>query len=663
MIATRQRISDVAATSQFVANKNRRRALIALGLFAAILVIFGVRTVISGITGFLVSAPFLAIQLGLGLAFGIVQFFGIMWFLSRPRKYTIKPDDPQIGMSFENYRGQPDLLAHARSTVSILQGVKAFEERGGEMPKGMLLSGSPGTGKTFLAAVIASEANLPFIYIDASSLRGMFIGMTEMMVMKLFRDARGLGRKYARPGERGACIVFMDEIDSIGMNRGGQQGGGMMMGGMMMGGGTGLNTLLNQMDSLGDHIEDRWKYKMLRWFGLVRGPVRNKPLVFVIGATNRPSVLDPALTRPGRLDRILEVHRPDADGRRDIITHYLASKAHDPEIPMELLINDSMGWTPIMIKTIINEALIHAHDEGRERLDYKDWLNAADERSLGIKQPIRAWNLTDRRETAYHEAGHAVVARYMRPEHRISKATIIRRGHALGYVQQRPREERTSLYARSIETQIMVALAGHVVEDKFLDTLTTGPSSDLQAATLAAQDYVGWLAMGPTKLVLPVQAGQMPPGPVMVAAHELLDQLYEETERLLRDKEPAIHHLAKALMDRDELIGEELEEVFSEVEAMYPHLTRSFDRKIIQFRSFAPREGAGAAWGAAGQAPPQEQQPAARMPGDGDDVIEQPTWRPPLKPPMDAQIGFETPVVAPAPVETSWPGRSESFTS
>ena len=148
---------------------------------------------------------------------------------------------------------------------------------------------------------------------------------------------------------------------------------------------------------------------------------------------------------------------------------------------MELLVNDSMGWTPIMIKTIINEALIHAHHDGREFLTYKDWLDAADERALGLKQPIRSWNLTDRRETAYHEAGHAVAAHYLRPEHRISKATIIRRGHALGFVQQRPREERTSLYARSIESQIMVALAGHVVENQFLDKLSTGPSSDLQA--------------------------------------------------------------------------------------------------------------------------------------------------------------------------------------
>ena len=112
---------------------------------------------------------------------------------------------------------------------------------------------------------------------------------------------------------------------------------------------------------------------------------------------------------------------------------------------MELLVNDSMGWTPIMIKTIINEALIHAHQNGREFLTYKDWLSAADERALGLKQPIRSWNLTDRRETAYHEAGHAVAAHYLQPENRISKATIIRRGHALGFVQQQPREERTSL--------------------------------------------------------------------------------------------------------------------------------------------------------------------------------------------------------------------------
>ena len=574
----------------FVWNRNLWRLLLVLVVLTALIASSGTVAFIQSVFGIIASIPAFALQLSFAAFYLIVQFGFLFWFLSRPRKYTVTPDDPQIGMSFADYRGQPDLLDHAKTTVGILRGVKEFELRGGEMPRGMLLSGAPGTGKTFLAAVIAAEAQLPFIYIDASSIRGMFWGMTEMMIMKLFRDARGLGRKYAPDGQRGACIVFMDEIDSIGMNRGGQSSGGMMMGGMMMGGSQGLNTLLNQMDSLANLVEDRWRYKLLRWFGIVRGPVADKPLVFIIGATNRPEVLDPALIRPGRLDRMIVVHEPDAEGRRDIITHYLSKKQHDPDIPMELLLTDSMGWTPIMIKTIVNEALIKAHEAGRDFLTYKDWLDAADERTMGLKQPIRSWNLTDRRETAYHEAGHAVAARYLRPSYRISKATIIRRGHALGYVQQKPLEERTSLYARWIETQIMVSLAGHVVENRFLDTLSTGPSSDLQAATNAAVRYVSQFGMGPTKLIAPLQPGQFPPAPFVVAAHEMLDELYAETERLLREKETAIHHLAKALIERDELIGDELEEVFAEAERDHPELLDKFVRKIIPFRDFAPPE-------------------------------------------------------------------------
>lgn len=613
------RVRGFGSHLAFVWDKNLGRLLIVLAILTGLIAANGTLQVVQMVFGLIGAAPGFMLQLSFAAAYIIFQFGILFWFLSRPRKYTVTPDDPQIGLSFENYRGQPDLLEHAKTTVGILRGVKEFELRGGEMPKGMLLSGAPGTGKTFLAACIAKEANLPFIYIDASSLQGMFVGMTQLMIMKLFRDARGLARKYAEPGRRGACILFMDELDSIGQSRG-TQTGGMFVGGFMGGGSMGLNTLLNQMDSLGELVEDRWRFKILRWFGFIRGPATNKPLVFVIGATNRPEVLDQALVRPGRLDRMLVVHEPDADGRRDIIEHYLSQKRHDPDIPMELLVNDSMGWTPVMIKTIINEALIHAHHDGREFLTYKDWLDAADERALGLKQPIRSWNLNDRRETAYHEAGHAVAARYLRPDYRISKATIIRRGHALGYVQQKPLEERTSMYARWIETQIMVSLAGHVVEDRFLDSLTTGPSSDLQSATMSARLYVGRFAMGPTKIILNQNLDEPPIAPVLVAAHELLDQLYAETERLLREKEPALHHLAKALVERHELIGDELEEVFAEVEAAHPELRTTFERRVLQFRDFAPMpRDVAEAW-APPPTPPTDgeaQQPAAREPGSG----------------------------------------------
>lgn len=586
------RVQSFVSASAYFIEKNRGRAVLLLIVITALVLLNSARGVVDAMFGLVGFLPQFAIQLSFAVVFIGAQFFMMFYWLSRPRKYVVTPDDVQIGVNFESYRGQPDLLDHARSTVAILRGVKEFELRGGEMPKGLLLSGGPGTGKTFLASCIASEAKLPFVYLDASSLQGAFIGTSQLMVMKLFRDARGLARKYAEPNKRGACIVFLDELDAIGQSRGGQAGGmgmGLGMGGMMGGGGSqGLNALLNQMDSLTEHIEDRLRWKIIRWFGLVRGPVKNRPLVFVIGATNRPEVLDQALIRPGRLDRIIEVHPPDADGRRDIINFYLSKKAHDPDIDIDLMITDSMGWTPVLVKTVINEALIVAHDAGREQLTYKDWLAAADERSDGIKQPIRSWHRDDRRKTAYHEAAHAVVARYVLKEARISKATIIRRGHALGMVVPKPREERTSMFRRTIESNIMVFLAGHVIETRYLKDLSTGPSSDLQGATMRAIFHVSQWAMGPTRLVWPLKPGDMPPPPFVTAANELLDQLYAETERLVLQKMTAVHYVARALIERDELIGEELEEVFLEAESVDPTLTQPFERKLLQFRTFSP---------------------------------------------------------------------------
>ncbi len=582
----------------FVITVNRRRMILVLGILAVVLAAAGASALMAGAVGLLGNAPLLAIQLAFAATYIIFQFGIMFWFLSRPRKYTVTPDDPQIGLGFENYRGQPDLLDHARSTVRILQGVKEFELRGGEMPKGLLLSGQPGTGKTFLAACIAAEAQLPFIYIDASSLRGMFWGMDSLMVMKLFRDARGLGRKYAEKGKRGACIVFMDELDSIGLSRGGQ-GGMMGIGvGMMGSAGAGLNTLLNQMDSLGEHVEDRLRYKILRWFGLIRGPVRTKPLVFVIGATNRPEVLDAALTRPGRLDRMLEVYPPDADGRRDIIGHYLAAKAHDPEIPIDLMIADSIGWTPVMIKTIINEALIHAHDAGRDFLTYKDWLAAADERTLGLKQPIRRMHEEDRRALAYHEAGHAVASYYLQPENRILKATIIRSGDALGVVQPRPREERHTRHAAQIETEIMVFLGSRAVEEVLLGTKMTGASSDLFNASRLAMVYCAQLGMGSSLLVVPPSGPLSYPMPVARMADSMLETLMAETKRLIREKEYAVHAVAAALIEHGELIGDELDEVFKAADAANPDKAGLFQRRLVALpRLFQdPATAAGGDW-------------------------------------------------------------------
>ena len=571
-------------TTAYVLEHNKKRLLILLGIFAVILVFYGIRDVLGALGTFLANSPTLLIQLVLLMVINIGGLVGMMWFVSRPRTYTVTPDDPQIGLSFNDYRGQPDLVDHAKTLVRILGGVERFKLAGGEMPKGMLLSGQPGTGKTFLAGVVAAEAKLPFIYVDASGLRSMFWGVDALIIMSLFRKARALARKYAKPGHPGATILFIDEIDSIGMSRGGVMGGQMQMpvGGMMGGmGGMGLNTLLNQMDSLGQHLEDRWKHRLGRWLGVVRGPVPPKPLVFVMGATNRPDVLDQALVRPGRLDRTLVVHPPDGEGRKDIIQHYLSKKGHDETCDIDMMAQDSIGWTPIHIRTIINEALIIAHEDGRDKLSYKDWLAATDMRFLGLKQPIAKMSADDKRAVAYHEAGHAVVTRYLKPEDRMQKASIVRRGETLGVVSRSEREERHQLHARQIEVDIMISLGSRAVEELILGTKLAGASSDLQNATGRALMYVAMLGMGSTLLVSPSSAMAGYPQPVLALADRMLQELFDETKRLITEKEYAVHAVAAALIERQELIGSELDEIFAYADEAHPEKATPFVRKPL----------------------------------------------------------------------------------
>jgi cell division protease FtsH len=569
-------------TTAFVLEHNLRRLMILAIILGLAVFFFTFRGIFDGLLGLIQQAPQLLVTL-LFYAFAmIVQFGALMWFMSRPRTYTVTPNDAQIGLSFNNYRGQPDLLEHAKSLVRILKGVERFQKAGGEMPKGMLLAGPPGTGKTFLAGVVAAEAGLPFVYVDASSITGMFMGMDVFMVISLFRKARSLARKYAPPGSPGVCIMFLDELDAIGLSRGGMGGNQAMMGpmGMMGGRSLALNTMLNQMDSLGKHVEDRMKYKIARWLGIVRGPVPPKPIVFVIGATNRPDVLDPALVRAGRLDRKLMIYEPDGEGRKDILQHYLRLKAHEPGIPVDLMVADSIGWTPIELKTVINEALIVAHDAGREFLTYKDWLTARDARLLGIKQPILSMSAHDRRTIAYHEAGHAIASHYLNKDDRIQKASIIRMGDAYGVVMPTPKLERHQLHAEEVENDIMVSLGSRAVEEIILKTKTANASSDLRNATNRAIAYVGTWGMGSTLLAFPPNAMGAPPQ-VLSLADKLLEGLFEETKRLIREKEYAVHAIAGQLLQRGELIGPELDEIFEAADLSNPEMAKEFVRRPV----------------------------------------------------------------------------------
>jgi len=252
-------------------------------------------------------------QLMFAVMFMIVQFVALFWFLGRGRVYWVKPGETGVG--FKDYKGNPEVLESARRIVTLLRGVKEFKQMGGEAVRGLLLVGPPGTGKSYLAQAISTEAGVPFGYASAPSFQNMFMGIGNLRVMMLYGKARKLARKY------GACILFIDEIDAMGAARA-NQGASTGMGGMMFGGNTGmLNELLLQMDPPPQELS-RWG-RFLRSLGL-RKKKADMPPVLTIGATNLAEVLDPALLRPGRFDRKIVVDLPSADGRKEILDYYLA---------------------------------------------------------------------------------------------------------------------------------------------------------------------------------------------------------------------------------------------------------------------------------------------------------------------------------------------------
>ncbi len=502
------------------------------------------------------------------------QFALMYFFMARTRIYWVRPGE--TGISFADYRGNPEVLEAARRIVTLLKGAKQFKQMGGEITRGVLLIGPPGTGKSYLAQAISTEAGVPFGYLSAPSLTSVWMGMGNIKVMMLFRKARKLAKEY------GACILFIDEIDAIGMARstslmggnatgmsGNAEGGqkvNMVMG--MGGAGSGLlNELLLQMDPPPE--DPSWWGKILRSLGLRRKKPEMPP-VLTMGATNLAETLDAALLRPGRFDRKIVVEYPDADGRRDIIEYYLGKVKHEP-MPMDRMVSDTINYTPVAIRFIINEAVIHAHFDNRQAINYWDFSRAREMHEYGLRQPIRGMSFEERRRIAYHEAGHAYAAVKLLRKQRLTKVTIIRHGNALGFAAWKPEEE---IYTQSKEEllgRLQIALASRGAEELFLGIQMSGVTGDLASATGIATYMVGaygmdnsfysYLAFGPEAM----RGADMKKQVEAILAEE-----YRKVKHLLEQNRHAVIAIAEALILRNELTDIDVNDILLRVEAAHP---------------------------------------------------------------------------------------------
>ena len=497
-------------------------------------------------------------QIVFAIGFAVIQFVAIFWFMARSRVEIIRPGDPKQ-ITFEDYKGQPNLLKMVKQWISLLSDRTQFQKMGGQFINGLLLAGEPGTGKTLLAKAMAGEAGIAFISMEGSGFRAMFWGVDVLKMIRFISQARKLAKEY------GACIAYIDEIDAVGMSRGGVMGGqtGMMggMGGMggMMGGGTGaLTRLLYEMDGIGEL--SGWEKLRARWYQLRRKPVppRDWHILFM-GSTNRPDVLDPALTRPGRFDRTVVVNKPDRGGRRAIVSYYLNKIRTDQTIDIDAIVSDTAWATPARIMSAITKDAVRlALFDDRDRVAQHDIELAFQEQAMGLENPIEEMEEDQRRQVAYHEAGHAVVQYYLRPDERIVRVSIVRRSEALGYVLPVPNYDIYSLPLRTFVADILVSMAGHVATKLFLGEYWTGATSDFQNVRARLWQLAHYGYFGPP---VDIQQVGSQGKDKMEVVEKFWKKLEEQTEIILTKHSAEVHAVAQALLDRNDLTGRQCIEV------------------------------------------------------------------------------------------------------
>lgn len=456
---------------------------------------------------------------------------------SKARLFT--SDKPTI--TFDDVAGSDEAKQELQEVVEFLQDPQKFAALGARIPKGVLLVGPPGTGKTLMAKAISGEAGVPFFTISGSEFVEMFVGVGASRVRDLFEQAK----------RNSPCIIFIDEIDAVGRYRGTGLGGSHDEREQT------LNQILVEMDGFGTDTN-----------------------VILIAATNRPDILDPALLRPGRFDRRVTMDRPDIKGRLAILNVHVKGKPIAPEVDLEAVARQTPGFVGADLENLINEAAIMAARNDKRAIGMEE-LKASVER-IGMGGPERRSRLIlpeDKEITAYHEAGHAIIAHLCENADPIQKLTIVPRSQALGYLWQVADHDRVLESSSYFLDRIAVALGGRIAEEIIFDEMSAGASSDIQHLTQLARDMVTKYGMSET--MGPLQFGQQEEmvflGRAMAdqrdyseevaeqidsEVRQIVDNAYQRVYKLLNEHVSRLHAVAKALLEHETLEREEFENIF-----------------------------------------------------------------------------------------------------
>lgn len=443
----------------------------------------------------------------------------------------------QSKVTFDNVAGVEEAKEEVQEIIEFLRDPKKFTKLGGRIPKGILLIGAPGTGKTLLAKAIAGEADVPFFSISGSDFVEMFVGVGASRVRDLFLQ-----------GKRNApCIIFIDEIDAVGRHRGAGLGGGHDEREQT------LNQLLVEMDGF-----------------------ESNEGVILIAATNRPDVLDPALLRPGRFDRQIVIPIPDVKGREEILKVHTKKTPLADDVDLSLLARGTPGFTGADLENMVNEAALLAARLGKERVDMSDFEQAKDKVLMGVERKSMIIPFEERRITAYHEAGHTLVAKMIPGTDPIHKVTIIPRGRALGITQQLPLDEKHTYPKDYLMNNIAVMMGGRVAEELVLHIQTTGAGNDIERSTELARKMV--CEWGMSERLGPLTFGKKEEEIFLgreFARHRdyseetarlidnevrsIVNQGYEKAKEIIQQNMEILHRLANTLLEKEVLDGRQID--------------------------------------------------------------------------------------------------------